>query len=49
MARAEGHVAEPAQRPRLLLVDDDPLISDSLGFILNQQFEVSTVESRICR
>lgn len=27
-------------RPLLLLVDDDPLISDSLSFVLEQQFEV---------
>ena len=31
---------------KLLLVDDDPLISDSLDFILSSEFDVSTVESR---
>jgi DNA-binding NtrC family response regulator len=33
-------------RPALLLVDDDPLIAESLGFVLAQDFEVSTAESR---
>ncbi len=34
------------QKPSVLLVDDDPLISESLGFILNKQFQVMIAESR---
>ncbi len=33
-------------KPLLLLVDDDPLISDSLGFALARDFEVLTSHSR---
>lgn len=34
------------QQPSVLLVDDDPLISESLGFILSKQYRVMTAESR---
>ena len=34
------------QRPFLLLVDDDPLISESLAFVLREEFEVKTADSR---
>ena len=33
-------------KPLLLLVDDDVLITESLSFILNQEFEVHVVKSR---
>ncbi len=33
-------------KPRLLLIDDDPLIGDSLGFALSRHFEVLTSPSR---
>ncbi len=36
----------PGAKPLLLLVDDDPLISDSLGFALARDFEVLTSHSR---
>ncbi len=34
------------QKPTLLLVDDDPLISEGLGFLLSKQYCVITAESR---
>jgi DNA-binding NtrC family response regulator len=37
---------EPGQQVGLLLVDDDPLIIESLGFILRKQFAVTTAETR---
>ena len=33
-------------KPRLLIVDDDPLISDTLNFVLSRDFEVHTAGSR---
>ncbi len=33
-------------KPRLLLVDDDPLISDTLNFVLSRDFNVHTAGSR---
>ncbi len=33
-------------KPRLMLVDDDPLITDTLHFVLSEDFEVSAAESR---
>lgn len=35
-----------AEKPRLMLVDDDPLITDTLHFVLNEDFDVSVAESR---
>ena len=32
--------------PALLLVDDDPMISESLAFVLRESFEVSTADTR---
>ena len=34
------------QKPTVLLIDDDPLITESLGFILSQQYQVVSAESR---
>ena len=33
-------------KPRLLLVDDDPLISDTLSFVLSRDFDVHVAGSR---
>lgn len=33
-------------KPALLLVDDDPIIADTLGFILKDDYEVITAQSR---
>ncbi len=35
-----------ARHPTLLLVDDDPLISDTLSFVLGKDFDVVAAESR---
>ena len=34
------------QRPALLLVDDDPIIVESMGFVLSDAFEVCAAQSR---
>jgi DNA-binding NtrC family response regulator len=34
------------EKPRLMLVDDDPLITDTLHFVLSEDFEVSAADSR---
>lgn len=36
----------PAAKPLLLIVDDDPLISESLGFAFAQEFDVVSSHSR---
>jgi len=36
----------PRDKPDLLIVDDDPLITDTLNFSLGRDFHVSTAESR---
>ncbi|HJY76413.1 MAG TPA: sigma-54 dependent transcriptional regulator [Burkholderiales bacterium] len=36
----------PAGKPQLLIVDDDPLITDTLAFALGTDYEVLAVESR---
>ena len=33
-------------KPDLLIVDDDPLISDTLNFVLSRDFNVYVAESR---
>jgi len=39
-------IHQSMQKPTVLLIDDDPLITESLGFILNQHYQVVTAESR---
>src|SRR5690606_16124097 len=41
----EHPMANPA-KPELLIVDDDPVISDTLGYVLGGDFDVRTAESR---
>src|ERR671923_1558632 len=36
----------PEQKPALLIVDDDPLITDALAFALGAEYTVYTCESR---
>jgi two-component system nitrogen regulation response regulator GlnG len=36
----------PEARPGLLIVDDDPLIAETLGFLLERDFEITTAASR---
>ena len=43
-SRADGN--PPEAKPALLVVDDDPLITDSLAFALGTDFEVLACESR---
>ena len=33
-------------KPSLLIVDDDPLISDTLTYVLSKDFDISAAESR---
>lgn len=35
-----------AKKPVLLIVDDDPLISDTLSFVLGKDFDVIAADSR---
>ncbi len=37
---------KPSGKPDLLIVDDDPLISDTLNFVLSRDFSVYVAESR---
>lgn len=46
MSSVESQLEEPVSRHRLLLVDDDPLISDSLGFVLGEEFDVCIAANR---
>ena len=46
MCSAERRLAGDDDLNGLLLVDDDPLISESLEFVLSQDFDVSAVSSR---
>lgn len=43
---AESPTTRFGQRPRLILVDDDPLIVESLSFVLAPDFEVHAAASR---
>jgi len=38
--------SSPSNHPRLLIVDDDPLIADTLAYILTADFRVTTTASR---
>ena len=38
--------AETAKKPDLLIVDDDPLITDTLNFVLSRDFSVYVADSR---
>ena len=45
--RSKGDDLEkPAGKPDLLIVDDDPLVSDTLNFVLSRDFNVFVAESR---
>ncbi len=35
-----------SQRPSLIIVDDDPLIADTLHFVLGREYEVHVADSR---
>ncbi|HWA14318.1 MAG TPA: sigma-54 dependent transcriptional regulator [Burkholderiales bacterium] len=39
-------MAETAQKPELLIVDDDPLITDTLDFVLGKDYVVRVADSR---
>ena len=39
-------VSIPTRKPDLLIVDDDPLISDTLNFVLSRDFNVCVADSR---
>lgn len=41
-----GDAIKNMSMPTVLLIDDDPLITESLGFILNKNYQVFTAESR---
>jgi DNA-binding NtrC family response regulator len=41
-----GKTATESGRPTLLIVDDDPMITDSLSLVLSRDFEVFAAESR---
>ena len=41
-----GAISQSAQKPAVLLIDDDPLITESLGFILKKHYQVYSAESR---
>jgi DNA-binding NtrC family response regulator len=40
-------VDQPTQKPDLLIVDDDPLITDTLDFVLGREFNVYVADSRV--
>ena len=44
MEKPQGE--KPQNKPDLLIVDDDPLISDTLNFVLSRDFSVYVAESR---
>src|SRR5688572_13246672 len=39
-------MSDPSSKPRLLIVDDDPLITDTLAYALGKDFEVLVSDSR---
>ena len=46
MAKATARPDTKAARPGLILIDDDPLIGESLAFVLRDDFDVHLVASR---
>ena len=46
MTTAVDQRPEDAERPSVLLVDDDPIIRESLGFVLAERFDVVSVATR---
>jgi ActR/RegA family two-component response regulator len=40
------NTAATPRKPDLLIVDDDPLVSDTLNFILSRDFNVCVADSR---
>ena len=46
LANKKINEVQLVQKTMLLLVDDDPLIAESLGFILNQEYDVIIAETR---
>ncbi|VAW57861.1 Two-component system response regulator protein [hydrothermal vent metagenome] len=42
----DGVINQTVRKPSVLLIDDDPLITESLGFILNKDYQISSAESR---
>ncbi|VAW68960.1 Two-component system response regulator protein [hydrothermal vent metagenome] len=42
----DGVIDQTIHKPSVLLIDDDPLITESLGFILTKHYQVSSAESR---
>jgi len=46
MNAAPPALSTSARKPDLLIVDDDPLISDTLNFVLSQDFNVCVADSR---
>ena len=39
-------MAISVDKPSLLIIDDDPLITDTLSFVLDKYFEVHVADSR---
>ena len=44
--RGGESISTMSDLPALLLVDDDPIIAESLAFVLRESFEVSTADTR---
>ena len=42
----DGVIDQTVHKPSVLLIDDDPLITESLGFILTKHYQVKSAESR---
>ncbi|MEQ1883215.1 MAG: hypothetical protein ABL878_19860, partial [Burkholderiales bacterium] len=43
---AKAHVNNTPTKPDLLIVDDDPLITDTLDFVLGKEYSVRVASSR---
>ncbi|HET9701890.1 MAG TPA: sigma-54 dependent transcriptional regulator [Burkholderiales bacterium] len=46
MNDSSGKATQAGERPTLLIVDDDPLITDSLSLVLGRDYDVLVAESR---